>query len=75
MPVAAVFKNPEGGGDAGPQILQPLAIAVVGGILSSMVLSLVFTPAINYYMQPKGSREPMDIPTPAPASPSGLYLR
>jgi CzcA family heavy metal efflux pump len=38
---------------AGSQMLQPLAIAVVGGLLSSMVLSLVFTPAINYYLQPK----------------------
>jgi CzcA family heavy metal efflux pump len=38
---------------AGSQMLQPLAIAVVGGILSSMVLSLIFTPAIHYYLQPK----------------------
>ena len=36
---------------AGSQMLQPLAIAVVGGILSSMVLSLIFTPAIHYYLQ------------------------
>src|SRR6202140_726826 len=35
---------------AGSQMLQPLAITVVGGILSSMVLSLIFTPAIHYYM-------------------------
>jgi multidrug efflux pump subunit AcrB len=35
----------------GSQMLQPLAIAVVGGLLSSMVLSLVFTPAIHYYLQ------------------------
>jgi len=35
----------------GSQMLQPLAIAVVGGLLSSMVLSLIFTPAINYYLQ------------------------
>jgi len=34
-------------------MLKPLAIAVVGGILSSMVLSLIFTPAIHYYLQPK----------------------
>jgi len=31
-------------------MLKPLAIAVVGGILSSMVLSLVFTPTINFYL-------------------------
>jgi multidrug efflux pump subunit AcrB len=60
---------------AGSQMLQPLAIAVVGGLLSSMVLSLVFTPAINYYLQPKTSREAVEIPTPMRTSPSGLYLR
>jgi multidrug efflux pump subunit AcrB len=36
---------------AGSEMLQPLAIAVIGGLLSSMVLSLVFTPAIHYYMR------------------------
>jgi multidrug efflux pump subunit AcrB len=35
---------------AGSQMLQPLAIAVIGGILASMVLSLVVTPAVHYYM-------------------------
>jgi multidrug efflux pump subunit AcrB len=35
---------------AGSQMLQPLAITVIGGLLSSMVLSLVFTPAINYFL-------------------------
>ncbi|HXM95734.1 MAG TPA: efflux RND transporter permease subunit [Candidatus Dormibacteraeota bacterium] len=38
---------------AGSQMLQPLAITVVGGIVSSMVLSLIFTPAIHFYLQPK----------------------
>src|SRR5713101_4211985 len=38
---------------AGSAMLKPLAIAVVGGILISMVLSLIFTPAIHYYLQPK----------------------
>jgi CzcA family heavy metal efflux pump len=37
----------------GSQMLKPLAIAVVGGILSSMVLSLIFTPAIHFYLQPR----------------------
>ena len=36
---------------AGSQMLQPLAITVIGGLLSSMVLSLVFTPIIHYYLQ------------------------
>ncbi len=34
---------------AGSQMLQPLAIAVVGGLLLSMVLSLVVTPAVYYF--------------------------
>jgi CzcA family heavy metal efflux pump len=46
---------------AGSQMLQPLAIAVVGGLLSSMVLSLIFTPAINYYLQPgRASQQQLD---------------
>jgi multidrug efflux pump subunit AcrB len=35
---------------AGSQMLQPLAIAVIGGLLASMALSLVITPAIHYYL-------------------------
>jgi multidrug efflux pump subunit AcrB len=33
---------------AGSQMLQPLAIAVIGGIFASMVLSLIVTPAVHY---------------------------
>ena len=36
---------------AGSQMLQPLAIAVIGGILISMVLSLIITPAIQYVLE------------------------
>ncbi len=35
---------------AGSQMLQPLAIAVIGGIIASMVLSLVVTPVVHYAM-------------------------
>jgi multidrug efflux pump subunit AcrB len=35
---------------AGSQMLQPLAIAVIGGILISMVLSLIITPAMHFYI-------------------------
>jgi len=35
---------------AGSQMLQPLAMAVIGGILVSMVLSLIITPAMHFYM-------------------------
>jgi CzcA family heavy metal efflux pump len=35
---------------AGAEMLQPLAVAVIGGILASMILSLVVTPAVHYYI-------------------------
>ncbi len=35
---------------AGSQMLQPLAVAVIGGLLISMVLSLVVTPAVYYFL-------------------------
>ena len=35
---------------AGSQMLQPLAIAVIGGIAVSMALSLIITPAVHYYL-------------------------
>ena len=35
---------------SGSQMLQPLAIAVIGGLLSSIVLSLILTPTIHYYL-------------------------
>lgn len=47
LPLALAF-------GAGSQMLQPLAIAVIGGILISMLLSLVITPAVHYYMTGKG---------------------
>lgn len=38
---------------AGSQMLQPLAIAVIGGIIASMVLSLVVTPTVHYFLTAK----------------------
>jgi CzcA family heavy metal efflux pump len=38
---------------SGSQMLQPLAIAVIGGILISMALSLVITPAVYFGLQGK----------------------
>jgi multidrug efflux pump subunit AcrB len=35
---------------SGSQMLQPLAVVVVGGLISSMVLSLIVTPAIHFYL-------------------------
>lgn len=42
---------------AGSEMLKPLAMVVIGGLLSSMVLSLVFTPAIHYYLRPRKGAE------------------
>ncbi len=44
---------------SGSQMLQPLAIAVIGGILISMVLSLIITPTVHYYL----SREKAPVAT------------
>ena len=41
---------------AGSQMLQPLAIAVIGGILVSMLLSLVITPAIQHFLTARAGR-------------------
>jgi multidrug efflux pump subunit AcrB len=48
---------------AGSQMLQPLAIAVIGGILASMVLSLIVTPAVHFYLS---GRESTPAPQPEP---------
>ncbi len=42
---------------AGSQMLQPLAIAVIGGLTISMVLSLVITPLV-YFLLTRNSRQP-----------------
>ena len=45
---------------SGSQMLQPLAVAVIGGILISMVLSLIVTPAVYYFLTRKSSG--LDLP-------------
>lgn len=42
---------------AGSQMLQPLAISVIGGILISMVLSLLITPAVHFYLSRESSKQ------------------
>jgi multidrug efflux pump subunit AcrB len=49
---------------AGSQMLEPLAIAVIGGILISMVLSLIITPAVRFYLS-RETTEPREL---APAN-------
>jgi len=43
---------------SGSQMLQPLAIAVIGGLLSSIVLSLILTPIIHYYLHRNSATAP-----------------
>lgn len=50
---------------AGSQMLQPLAIAVIGGVLISMVLSLIITPAVHFFLT---SRNEFAVQEPSPAS-------
>lgn len=47
---------------AGSQMLQPLAISVIGGILISMVLSLIITPAVHSYLSPRATSVQGDLP-------------
>ena len=51
---------------AGSQMLQPLAIAVIGGVLISMVLSLIITPAVYFYLSHK-SESSRDLVLPSAA--------
>src|SRR5579872_6067302 len=50
---------------AGSQMLQPLAIAVIGGVLISMILSLIITPAVYFFLSAKSEGQPQQ---PAPAA-------
>lgn len=50
---------------AGSQMLQPLAIAVIGGVLISMVLSLIITPAVHFYL---GGKDEPGIAVPSEVS-------
>jgi len=43
LPLAFAFGS-------GSEMLKPLAIAVIGGLLSSVVLSLILTPTIHFYI-------------------------
>jgi multidrug efflux pump subunit AcrB len=53
---------------AGSQMLQPLAIAVIGGVLISMVLSLIITPAVHFYLSHENGARPGE----AESAPVGL---
>jgi multidrug efflux pump subunit AcrB len=42
------------GAGSGAQLLQPLAIAVIGGVAVSMILSLLITPVLFYQLRRRG---------------------
>jgi multidrug efflux pump subunit AcrB len=44
---------------AGSQMLQPLAIAVIGGLFLSVFLSLIVTPVLYYRLHPEPTTEPL----------------
>jgi multidrug efflux pump subunit AcrB len=44
LPLAFAFGS-------GSEMLKPLAIAVMGGLLSSIVLSLILTPTIHFFLE------------------------
>jgi multidrug efflux pump subunit AcrB len=46
---------------AGSQMLQPLAIAVIGGLCISMVLSLVITPLVYYLLTQDRQTQPEEL--------------
>lgn len=51
---------------SGAQMLQPLAIAVIGGIFASLLFSLIVTPAVHYFIAGKRHAEAPAFPTEAP---------
>ena len=49
---------------SGADMLKPLAIAVIGGVVISMVLSLIITPAVHFFVSRdvrKGATEPKPV--------------
>ncbi|MEP7353983.1 MAG: efflux RND transporter permease subunit [Acidobacteriota bacterium] len=46
---------------AGSEMLQPLAIAVTGGVIASLLFSLIVTPAVHYFMA-SGKHAPVTLP-------------
>jgi CzcA family heavy metal efflux pump len=67
LAVASWFRNVPVLGGSGSEMLQPLALAVIGGLLSSIILSLVVTPTLYYYLDRSESSEASEAaPAPQP---------
>jgi multidrug efflux pump subunit AcrB len=41
---------------SGAQMLQPLAIVVIGGLISSLAFSLIFTPTVHYFLSDRSEQ-------------------
>jgi HAE1 family hydrophobic/amphiphilic exporter-1 len=44
------------GGDVGSEVKSPMAISIIGGLLSSMILTLLVVPVIYYVFAPLDMR-------------------
>ena len=54
---------------SGAQMLRPLAIAVIGGILASLLFSLIVTPAVHFFIAGRSRVVAAPIvPAPAPSN-------
>jgi Cu/Ag efflux pump CusA len=52
-------------GEPGKEILHPVAVAIVGGLISSTLLDLVVTPAVFYLIGRKAAEKALRLDAPA----------
>lgn len=52
-------------GEPGKEILHPVAVAIVGGLISSTLLDLIVTPAIFYLIGEKAAQKSLRLDAPA----------
>jgi Cu/Ag efflux pump CusA len=52
-------------GDPGKEILHPVAVAIVGGLISSTLLDLVVTPAVFFLIGRKAAEKSIQLDAPA----------
>lgn len=52
-------------GQPGKEILHPVAVVIVGGLVSSTLLDLMVTPAVFYFFGRRSAQKSMDLEAPA----------